>query len=241
MNIIFLDTETTDLDNPRLVQLAYKNAATGVVVNEYFKPPVPISYGAMAVHHITNEMVADKILFQGSKYQSELLELAKDNIVVAHNVAFDLFTLKNENVDVVSSIDTLLAAQHLLNSDSYSLQYLRYSLGLNVAGAAHDALGDVLVLETLFNYLVNLAKNKFGLSSDEQLLQKMIELTNTPISVDVFKFGKYKGRLIKEINEENQSYLDWLYKSEMEKDEFKQNKGLLCTLDYYLHKNTPTN
>ena len=52
MHLILLDTETTDLQNARLIQLAYKNLGSGEVVNEFFKPPVPISYGAMATHHV---------------------------------------------------------------------------------------------------------------------------------------------------------------------------------------------
>lgn len=71
MQIILLDTETTSIEpDARLVQLAYKNLATGETLNEYFKPPIPISYGSMAVHHITHEMVADKPAFIGSKQQA---------------------------------------------------------------------------------------------------------------------------------------------------------------------------
>jgi len=238
MNIIFLDTETTDLENPRLVQLAYKHASSGDIVNEYFKPPVPITYGAMAVHHITNEIVADKPSFSGSAYQLTLIEVARDSVIVAHNAKFDISTLKNEDITVTNFIDTMRVAQHLISSDRYSLQFLRYFLNLNVTGAAHDALGDVLVLEALFNYLVSQAKNKYSFSSEQELVQKMIELTNAPLLIDVFTFGKYKGRLIKEILEENRSYLEWLYNSEMEKDTALQKAELIYTLDHYL-QNTP--
>lgn len=236
MPILLLDTETTDLDNARLVQLAYKNAATGTVVNEYFLPPVPISFGAMAIHHITNEMVAGKPAFTGSAVQTALLELAKDAIVVAHNAPFDLMVMKNEGVQFAQFIDTLRVARHLLKSEQYSLQYLRYSLHLDVAGAAHDALGDVLVLEVLFNYLKKLTAEKFGLTSDDEVIQRILVLTKTPVLLDAIGFGKYRGRTFAELAVQDRGYLDWLHNSETQKSETDQNAEMVFTLKHYLNK-----
>ena len=60
MNILFLDTETTGLENGRIVQLAYKNRGDKDTFVEYYKPPVPIEFGAMGTHHITEKMVANE-------------------------------------------------------------------------------------------------------------------------------------------------------------------------------------
>lgn len=234
MDILFLDTETTDIENARLIQLAYKNALTGETVNDYFKPPVPISYGAMATHHVTNEMVADKPVFQGSSHQATLVEKLSTSILVAHNAPFDIQVLKNEGVGVSTHIDTLRVARHMLTSEQYALQYLRYSLGLNVAGAAHDALGDVLVLEALFDYLQVLIKNTFGLSSDEEVIQKMLEFTQTPALLRSFSFGKYRGKTFVDVSAQDRGYLEWLYGSEAAKSVTDQNGELMHTLKYYL-------
>lgn len=236
MPIILLDTETTDLDNARLVQLAYKNTDTGAVVNEYFLPPVPISFGAMATHHITNEMVVGKPVFQGSVQQGNLLDLSKDGIVVAHNAPFDVYVLKNEGVVVGEYIDTLRVARHLLKSEQYSLQYLRYSLHLDVAGTAHDALGDVLVLEALFNHLKKLVTEKFGLTTEDEIVQQMLALTKTPVLLDTINFGKYRGKNFVEVAEQDRGYLDWLYNSETQKPEADQNSEMVFTLKHYLNR-----
>lgn len=54
---IFLDTETTGTGaDDRLCQLAFKTGQ-GTIVNQLFNPGRPIAIEAMAVHHITNEMV----------------------------------------------------------------------------------------------------------------------------------------------------------------------------------------
>ena len=235
MQIILLDTETTDKDeNARIVQLAYKNMATGDKINEYFKPPVPISYGAMATHHVTNEMAADKPIFDQSKHQASLIRILADNILAAHNALFDIMVLKNEGVEAGKYIDTLRLARHLVDSEQYNLQYLRYSLKLNVEGLAHDAMGDVIVLESLFEYLKNAVKKKFVLNSDIEVLQKMLELTQTPVLLNIFGFGKYKGKAFEEVSMIDKGYLEWLYNSESKKSEFEQSNDLIYTLKHYL-------
>ncbi len=236
MSIIILDTETTDRDeSKRLIQLAYKNLATGEVVNEFFKPPVPITFGAMAVHHVTNEMVADKKSFVDSGERTKIAELLKENILVAHNAPFDIQVLKNEGLEIGQSLDTLRLARHLIeDSEQYSLQYLRYSLGLNIDASAHDALGDVLVLEALFEYLKKQAQEQFSLSSEEEVMAKLLELSAMPVLMNIINFGKYKGKTFAEVVKEDRSYLQWLFGSETSKPESEQNEEMVYTLRHWL-------
>ncbi len=237
MRPIFLDTETTGLSNtPRLIQLAYKNSATGEVVNELFNPPIAIEYGAMAIHHITQEMVEGKPTFEGSKEKADLIALLEDNILVAHNAPFDIQILQNEGVATKRSIDTCRVAQHVLPSDSHSLQYLRYSLHLQVAATAtaHDALGDILVLEALYNHLVPVVQEKYGIQDMQEVLKKMEALSIMPILLESFAFGKYSGRTFAEIATSDRGYLEWLFKSEASKPEGDQNQNLVHTLKTHL-------
>ena len=235
MQIILLDTETTDLgDEARLVQLAYKNLTTGDELNEYFKSPRPISYQAMASHHITQKMIADKDVFEGSKQQADLIKLLEDNILVAHNALFDMKILKNEGVKTNKYIDTLRAARHLIESEDYKMQYLRYFLNLKAEGQAHDAMGDVIVLEALFEHLKNIAKDKFSFKTDEDIFQKMLELTQAPALLKTFQFGKHLGKTFEEVNDTDRGYLEWLYNSESKKEVAIQNQELVYTLKTFL-------
>ncbi|MCK5099725.1 MAG: hypothetical protein KAR45_16565, partial [Desulfobacteraceae bacterium] len=60
-------------------QLAYKTE-TGTIVDELFKPSIPISIEAMSIHHITNEMVENKPVFKdSSEYQKLAVLLNGDN------------------------------------------------------------------------------------------------------------------------------------------------------------------
>lgn len=225
MPLIHLDLETTDLDeNARIVQLAYKNTDTNTTVNEYFKPPVPISFGAMATHHITSQMVADKPAFDGSPQKNDLITLLENNILVAHNALFDIGVLKTEGVTTSKYIDTLRVARHLIESESYQLQYLRYSLDLNVEAPAHDALGDIQVLEKLFDRLVGLVDDDM-----DRAIEKLLELTNTPVLLKTINFGKHKGKTFTEIAATDKGYLQWLF-NEKSKNPTDQDEDMIYTL-----------
>jgi exodeoxyribonuclease X len=236
MDIILLDTETTGIEpTSRLVQLAYKNTTTGDEVNEYFKPPIPISFGSMATHHITEEQVADKPAFEGSEHKEQLAKILADNIMVAHNALYDMGILVNEGLTMGEYIDTLRCARHLLDSEQYSMQYLRYSLDLKVNDVvAHDAMGDVIVLEALFKHLKNIVQEKHSTTSDKDTYDIMKDLTKQPVLLDKIKFGKYKDTPFGEIAENDRGYLEWLYGSESQKHEIEQNEDLIFTLKKYL-------
>jgi DNA polymerase III epsilon subunit-like protein len=146
---IFLDTETNSLAQPYLVELA---------CNEFTircRPQAPIDNGAMAVNHITNEEVADLPLFREHPLYRAIKAMLEDpaNTVIAHNVAFDLRVLENEDILPYNFICTKeLAKKKWPDASSHSLQNLRYWLKLD-GGDAHTAGGDVKTLKALWEAL----------------------------------------------------------------------------------------
>ncbi len=152
---IFLDTETTGSGtNDRLCQIAFKTVA-GATVDELFNPDMPISAEAMSIHHITNEMIADKPPFKDSDAYKKLQVLfaTDDAVLVAHNAKFDVSMLNRESLYPQRFICTYKLSRYLDKDGvipKYNLQYLRYYLKLNIDATAHSAIGDVLVLEGLF-------------------------------------------------------------------------------------------
>src|SRR3989344_7695394 len=184
--LIFFDTETTgnrELDV--LCQIAYKSESESFV--GLYKPSIKIPPEASAVHHITNKMVADKPSFSESGDKEKIKSLFEDtnNIVVAHNATFDLMMVKKEGIEPKNFICTLRVARHLDKEEKierYNLQYLRYLLEIEIDAAAHDALGDVLVLEKLFIYLKNKMQKKLAEESLEEnaVIEKMIEISSHP-------------------------------------------------------------
>lgn len=176
---------------------------------------MPISIGAMAVNHITDKMVEHSHQFQGSKEAIALKEQLADPslIFVAHNAPFDISMIEREGIKVGKYICTLRVAKHLDPRGSiakYNLQYLRYFFGFEVEATAHDAFGDVLVLEQLFNRELAALLKKYPDPGVSGAIQTMIELTQKPVLLPRMTFGKHKGVPFNKIPS---SYLIWALKN----------------------------
>lgn len=215
MRIIFFDTETTGgAERDRLIQLAVKDRQQAApVVNAIYKPPVPISIESMAIHHITEKMAAGQPAFKDAPEYAELKALfeSPETVAVAHNAAFDLGMLAREGVVPANVVCTYKVARALDPHevvDRYQLQYLRYFLGLEIEAAAHDAWGDVLVLEGVFERLFAKMIEKEG--SEEAALERMQAISAEPVLFSTLRFGKYKGKKIAEIAKDDRGYLEWL-------------------------------
>lgn len=213
---IFIDTETTGTEEKdRLCQVAYKTE-DGNIVNAFFNPGMPIAIEAMAVHHITNEMVKNKPRFQESVEYQKLKELAgsEDSVFVAHNAKFDLDMLKRDNIHVKRWVCTLKLARFLDKNGvipQYNLQFLRYYLGLKVNASAHDALGDIMVLEGVFSRIYAKIREMFGDGS----IDEMIKISKNPIMISRMPFGKHKGLKFNDIPND---YLRWLAGTDLDED-----------------------
>lgn len=215
MNIIFFDTETTgNTEDDRLCQLAVKKrGAVEPILDAMYKPPLPISIESMAIHHITEKMVADRPAFMDAPEYGRIKELFEDDetISVAHNVAFDVSMLAREDISPRNVICTYKVASALDPNDlipNYRLQYLRYLLGIEIEASAHDAYGDVLVLEALFERL--LAKMVETHGGEGPALAEMIAISSRPLLFTSIRFGKHKGKRLEDVARLDRPYLEWL-------------------------------
>jgi DNA polymerase III epsilon subunit-like protein len=235
--LIFFDTETTGIGNEdRLCQIAYK-------INEesfmgMYKPPLPIPPGASAVHHITNEMVESKSSFiESSDFQlmKELFE-HPESILIAHNMPFDYAMIKKEGIEPKNTICTLRVARHLDKNGKlakHNLQFLRYALGIEIEATAHDALGDVLVMEQLFQRLLKKIVEEEKVTESEAI-EKMIEISSKPSLLRNISFGKHAGKKIEEVLQTDKGYLEWLLSQKEQKP--KGEDDWIHTLRHYLGK-----
>jgi len=224
---IILDTETTGTqEEDRVIQLGYMvlGGKEIEVYNEFYSTDVEIKFEAMEVHGITPKMLKNKPLCVESKAYKRLQELnEKDNYIIIHNAPFDLGMLEKEGFDVkMRVIDTLRVAKHIYpDEQAHRLQFFRYKMdlykeeeqeakALNIVIKAHDAIGDVLVLKL---FLSKLKEDVLKLYPDENPVEKMVDLTSTPIFVKTFRFGKHKGKDLQDVAKEDAGYLRWMLKS----------------------------
>ena len=156
-----------------------------------------------------------------------------DTISVAHNAAFDIGMLAREQIAPRRVICTYKVAR-ILDADEkigkYQLQYLRYLLGIEISATAHDAFGDVLVLEALFERLLD--KMTLQKGSEEAALEEMIQISSRPMLFTTIRFGKYKGKRIEEVALSDPRYLEWLL-GEKKKEPVAE-ADWIYTIEHYL-------
>ncbi len=239
MRVIFFDTETTgNQSTDRLCQLAIKERGVETpVLNAMYQPPIPISIESMAIHHITPKMVKERPLFIASPEYNFIKALFGDEntVAVAHNASFDVGMLIREGITVRNPVCTYKTANDLDPNDlipKYTLQYLRYLLDLEIKikVVAHDAFGDVVVLEALFERLLTKLVKTHG---DELVaIQRMLTVSAKPLLFTTIRFGKHKGRKIADVTRTDPDYLQWLLRSKRETPEGEED--WIYTLEHFL-------
>lgn len=240
---ILFDTETTGAsEQDRIIQVGamiVHGRDDIEVLDELCSTEVPIGLEAMEVHNITPDVIENQPPYAELNFTKKILEHnSPENYLIAHNINFDLGMLQKEGFENnYTLIDTLRCAKHLLTDSPYHrLQYLRYALELyktegveanklGITIKAHDAIGDVLVMKLLLSELVKLTQDKF---SGINPMVKLAELTQTPVLMKTFKFGKYKDRDIEEICKADKGYINWM-QSNLDLDE-----DMMHTLEHYL-------
>jgi len=241
---VLFDTETTGAgENDRIIQIGCMivHSKDNIdVYDELCSTEVPISLEAMEIHNITPDVIENQPPYNELAFSKKLEAYnQEENYLIAHNINFDLSMVEKEGFEnAYTLIDTLRCAKHLLPDSPYHrLQYLRYALELyktegaeaaklDVTIKAHDAIGDVLVMKLLLSKLVILAKDQFP--EEKNPMQTLVKLTQTPVLMKTFKFGKHKGKEVADVAKEDAGYLKWM-QGNMELDE-----DMKFTLDYYL-------
>jgi exodeoxyribonuclease X len=195
-----IDTETTSIEGG-VVEIASVDIVDGIICNpmsDLVKPTEPISFEAMAIHHITEDMIADAPAIDDviDRYQGA-------DAYVAHNAKFDKSKLPQITAPWICTLK--LARSLYPEHPSHSNQYLRYSLGLKPylpeGLYAHRALYDCYVTAELLMFMGRAA---------QWTMRQMREISNEPSLMYAMRFGKHKGRTFSDIAIEDPGYLRWL-------------------------------
>lgn len=166
MRQIVLDTETTGLepkDGHRVIEIGcvelMNRRLTGNDRRWYLNPDREVDAGAVDVHGITNEFLADKPRF--AEVVDEFLEYVSGAELVIHNAPFDIGFLNNElavhlareeRVDAICCVlDTLVMARKMHPGQRASLDALckRYEID-NSQREYHGALLDARILAEVY-------------------------------------------------------------------------------------------
>jgi len=166
MRQVVLDTETTGLEvsqGHRVIEIGcvevLNRRLTGRHFHQYVNPEREIDPGAIEVHGITNEFLADKPTF--ARVAAAFLEFIEGAELVIHNAPFDIGFLDSELRRVDDSepglaarcrvVDTLLMARDRHPGQRNNLDSLcqRYDVD-NASRELHGALLDAEILADVY-------------------------------------------------------------------------------------------
>ncbi|MBQ0721143.1 MAG: DNA polymerase III subunit epsilon [Gammaproteobacteria bacterium] len=166
MRQVVLDTETTGLEvalDHRIIEIGcveiINRKLTGRHFHRYINPQREIDAGAMEVHGISNEDLADKPLF--AQVVAEFIDFVNDAELVIHNAPFDLGFL-NAEIEKLGGqyqplerdsgvVDTLIMARQMHPGQRNSLDALCKRYGVdNSQRTLHGALLDAEILADVY-------------------------------------------------------------------------------------------
>ena len=165
MRKVILDTETTGLDfrtGDRVIEIGCVELRgrqlTGLRFHAYINPEREIDPGAIAIHGLTNEFLADKPKF--AEIAADFMEFVRGAELVIHNAAFDVGFLNNElaflqyeSIDQLCSdvTDTLRMAREMRPGKKNNLNALCSEFGVDNSGRQlHGALLDAELLAEVY-------------------------------------------------------------------------------------------
>jgi DNA polymerase-3 subunit epsilon len=163
---VVLDTETTGIstaDDHRIIEIGCVEMVgrrlTGQTFHQYINPERDIDDGAIEVHGITNEFLADKPLF--ADIAEDFLQFIDGAELIIHNAPFDVGFIDHElaklegesrRTDTIATVlDTLQMAREKHRGQKNSLDALckRYDVD-NSNRELHGALLDAEILADVY-------------------------------------------------------------------------------------------
>lgn len=190
---IVLDTETTGLDytKERMVEFAAVRLENGKVKDEFqtlINPQQHIRKSSIAIHGITQEMVADAPTEE--EIMPKILEFIGDYPIVAHNAIFDYMFLNEASMRVFGKgienprIDTQQMFKEVYPElESHGLEALTNKFNVELTNH-HRAMADTMGLALAYPKLKKLYLQKYDwevkqLDNVEYLFERFLRIQQT--------------------------------------------------------------
>lgn len=226
--LIFFDLETTGIDilHDRIVEICYiKVLPNGDEIAKHMRvnPEMHIPEKSTEIHGITDEDVKDCKTFK---------QIATD--VAADFAGCDIAGFNSNRFDIPMLVQELdragVDSSNLTKHKWIDVQNIYHKLERRTLSAAykfycgkdledaHSALGDTRatyeVLKAQLDTYPNDLQNDVQFLSDFSTMNKNVDLAGRIIyddnNVEVFNFGKYKGKPVAEVLKRDQGYYSWI-------------------------------
>jgi DNA polymerase-3 subunit epsilon len=225
--VIDLETTGINLGSDRIIEIAIvKIMSDGkkIVKRKLLNPEMPIPAASTAVHGISDEMVKEAPTFK--QVANELKQFIENCDLAGYNSnRFDIPMLAEEFIRIGMEFDSkgrkLVDVQrifHLMEQRTLSAAYKFYcNKNLEGAhGAEADATATWEVLEAQVLKYPQLGSNVDSILKcigEEQVVDfaRRFIMEN---GVEIFNFGKHKGRPVADVLKSEPQYYDWMMKGD---------------------------
>lgn len=214
MQAIILDTETHTL-NGQPIEIAYApiqihdgklTLDKSQIFDQLYRVDEPISYAAMAVHHILESELVDQ-----PHYTS--FSLPQDTTyIIGHNIDYDIRALEKCGVDIskIKAICTLALARLVWpDAEAHNISALIYMITKGSAKArdmikkAHRADMDIILTANILMHEIHHLKI--------QTIEELYTASEDARIPRTINFGKHRGTAITDLPTD---YMQWLLRQE---------------------------
>jgi DNA polymerase-3 subunit epsilon len=228
--IAFIDLETTgiSLSTDRIVEIAIiKLLADGSrqVKRKLINPQMPIPKASTDIHGISNEMVKDAPTFKQVANEVKMY-LEGCDLGGYNSNRFDIPMLMEEflraGMDVDLSKRKMVDVQHIFYTmeprtltAAYKFFCEKELIDAHSAEADVSATIDVFLAQLKrYEKLGNTVESVLGVIGEEKIVDYARRFGYDDKGVEIFNFGKYKGRSVCDVLKAEPQYYDWMMRGD---------------------------
>ncbi len=242
--LIFFDLETTGTNilHDRIVEMSYVKLFPDGSIEEKVRrinPEMPIPPASTAIHHITDEDVANEPTFR--QVSKALLKIFEGCDIAGYNSnKFDVPLLIEEFNRVGLNFEVngrhFIDVQNIFHKMEQRTLIAAYKFYCNKdLESAHSALADTrATYEVLLGQLDRYPQLKNDVASLSEFSKsgRNVDLAGRVIlndkDIPVFNFGKHKGKPVKEVFRVEPSFYNWMMQGDFSKNTKDVITGLYC-------------
>jgi len=228
--IAFIDLETTgvSLSTDRIVEIAVIKLlpdGTRQVKRKLINPQMPIPKASSDIHGISNEMIKDAPTFK--QVANEVKMYIEGCDLGGYNSnRFDIPMLMEEflraGMDVDLSKRKMVDVQHIFYtmeprtlSAAYRFFCEKELIDAHSAEADVSATIDVFLAQLKrYEKLGNTVESVLGVIGEEKIVDYARRFGYDDKGVEIFNFGKYKGRCVGDVLKAEPQYYDWMMRGD---------------------------
>ncbi|MGC4104591.1 exonuclease domain-containing protein [Ferruginibacter sp.] len=228
--IAFIDLETTgvSLSSDRIIEIAVIKIlpdGSRQVKRKLLNPQIPIPKASSDIHGITDAMVKDAPTFKQSANEIKMFIDGCD-LGGYNSNRFDIPILMEEflrsGLDVDLSKRKMIDVQHIFYtmeprtlSAAYKFFCEKELVDAHSAEADVSATIDVFLAQLKrYEKLGNTVESVLGVIGEEKIVDYARRFSFDDKGVEIFNFGKYKGRSVAEVLKAEPQYYDWMMRGD---------------------------